>query len=56
MRPTFFGEYFDVKTHIAPTNLAYTAKALELHTDTPAEDAAPERIGLLMGGRAEPVS
>jgi gamma-butyrobetaine dioxygenase len=41
VRPTFFGEYFDVKTHIAPTNLAYTAKALELHTDTPAEDVAP---------------
>ena len=41
LRPTFWGEYFDVKTHIAPTNLAYTAKALELHTDTPAEDAAP---------------
>jgi gamma-butyrobetaine dioxygenase len=28
-------------THIEPTNLAYTAKALELHTDTPAEDMAP---------------
>ncbi len=41
VRPTFFGEYFDVKTHINPTNLAYTAKALELHTDTPAEDQAP---------------
>lgn len=41
VRPTFFGEYFDVKTHIKPTNLAYTAKALELHTDTPAEETAP---------------
>jgi gamma-butyrobetaine dioxygenase len=41
VRPTFFGEYFDVRTHIAPTNLAYTARALELHTDTPAEDVAP---------------
>jgi gamma-butyrobetaine dioxygenase len=41
VRPTFFGEFFDVKTHIDPTNLAYTAKALELHTDTPAEEAAP---------------
>jgi len=41
VRPTFFGEYFQVKTHINPTNLAYTAKALELHTDTPAEDMAP---------------
>ncbi len=26
VRPTFFGEYFDVRTHIKPTNLAYTAK------------------------------
>lgn len=41
VRPTFFGEYFDVKTHINPTNTAYTAKALELHTDTPAEEFAP---------------
>jgi gamma-butyrobetaine dioxygenase len=41
VRPTFFGEYFDVRTHINPTNLAYTAKALELHTDTPAEESAP---------------
>jgi gamma-butyrobetaine dioxygenase len=41
IRPTFFGEYFDVRTHIKPTNLAYTAKALEMHTDTPAEDVAP---------------
>ncbi len=41
VRPTFFGEYFDVRTHIEPSNLAYTAKALELHTDTPAEELAP---------------
>jgi gamma-butyrobetaine dioxygenase len=41
VRPTFFGEFFDVKTHVNPTNLAYTAKALEMHTDTPAEDMAP---------------
>ncbi|WP_226018881.1 TauD/TfdA family dioxygenase [Novosphingobium sp. FKTRR1] len=41
VRPTFFGQYFDVLTHAVPTNLAYTAKALELHTDTPAEDLAP---------------
>lgn len=41
VRPTFFGEYFDVKTHIEPSNLAYTANALELHTDTPAEELAP---------------
>ncbi|SLN27669.1 TauD/TfdA family dioxygenase [Roseisalinus antarcticus] len=41
IRPTFFGPYFDVRTHIKPTNLAYTAKALEMHTDVPTEDAAP---------------
>ncbi|MEM6847592.1 MAG: TauD/TfdA family dioxygenase [Pseudomonadota bacterium] len=41
VRPTFFGDYFDVKTQINPTNTAYTASALELHTDTPAEEHAP---------------
>jgi gamma-butyrobetaine dioxygenase len=41
VRPTFFGDYFDVRTHIKPTNTAYTASALELHTDTPAEEHAP---------------
>ena len=41
VRPTFFGRFFDVRLHVKPTNLAYTAKALELHTDVPAEDAAP---------------
>ena len=41
VRPTFFGDFFDVRTHMKPTNLAYTAKALEMHTDTPAEDIAP---------------
>lgn len=41
VRPTFWGEFFDVRTHIEPSNLAFTAKALELHTDTPAEEFAP---------------
>ncbi len=41
IRPTFFGDYFDVRTCINPTNTAYTAGALELHTDTPAEEHAP---------------
>ena len=41
VRPTFFGNYFDVRTHINPTNTAFTAAALELHTDVPAEEAAP---------------
>ncbi|WP_343561411.1 TauD/TfdA family dioxygenase [Kiloniella sp. b19] len=40
-RPTFFGPSFEVKLHINPINLAYTAKALELHTDVPAEELAP---------------
>jgi gamma-butyrobetaine dioxygenase len=41
VRPTFFGHYFDVRLQIDPDNLAYTAKALELHTDVPAEDLPP---------------
>ncbi|MGD1876066.1 MAG: TauD/TfdA family dioxygenase [Kiloniellaceae bacterium] len=41
VRPTFFGDYFDVRVHVDPINLAYTAKALELHTDVPAEELAP---------------
>ncbi|MCC6000426.1 MAG: TauD/TfdA family dioxygenase [Pararhodobacter sp.] len=41
IRPSFFGAYFDVRTHVKPTNLAYTSKALELHTDVPAEELAP---------------
>ena len=40
-RPTFFGAYFDVRLHVDPDNVAYTAKALELHTDVPAEDLPP---------------
>jgi gamma-butyrobetaine dioxygenase len=41
IRASFFGDFFDVKTHINPTNLAFTASALEFHTDLPAEDIAP---------------
>ena len=57
VRPTFFGLYFDVRTHINPTNTAYTASALELHTDTPAEEHAPGvqflhmRANSVAGGR-----
>jgi len=57
VRPTFFGTYFDVRTHINPTNTAYTASALELHTDTPAEEHAPGvqflhmRANTVEGGR-----
>ena len=39
--PCVDGYYFDVKLHINPTNLAYTAGALEMHTDLPSEEAAP---------------
>ncbi|ASP33705.1 TauD/TfdA family dioxygenase [Labrenzia sp. VG12] len=41
VRPSYFGKVFEVKTHIKPTNLAFTSKALPLHTDLPDEDLAP---------------
>jgi len=41
VRPSVAGAYFDVKVHIAPVNLAFTANALEMHTDTPAEEMPP---------------
>ncbi|MEO9529037.1 TauD/TfdA family dioxygenase [Roseibium sp.] len=41
VRPSYFGQDFEVKTHIKPTNLAFTSKALPLHTDLPDEDLAP---------------
>ena len=58
VRPTFFGTYFDVRTKINPTNTAYTAGALELHTDTPAEEHAPGiqflhcRVNTVAGGES----
>lgn len=39
--PSAEGGYFDVRLSIAPTNLAFTAKALEPHTDLPSEEHAP---------------
>ena len=39
--PSVDGSYFDVRLTIKPTNLAYTANALELHTDLPNEETAP---------------
>ena len=39
--PTVDGSCFDVRLEIAPTNLAFTARALEMHTDLPNEEAAP---------------
>ncbi len=41
VRPSVAGAYFEVKVHIKPVNLAFTANALEMHTDTPAEEMAP---------------
>ncbi len=55
--PTVDGHYFDVRLSIAPTNLAYTARALEMHTDLPNEEAAPgiqflhARVNTVEGGR-----
>jgi Taurine catabolism dioxygenase TauD, TfdA family/Gamma-butyrobetaine hydroxylase-like, N-terminal len=39
--PSVDGLYFDVRLEVEPSNLAFTAKALELHTDLPSEEAAP---------------
>lgn len=56
--PTVDGHYFDVRLTINPTNLAYTASALELHTDLPNEEAAPGvqflhcRANSVAGGRS----
>jgi gamma-butyrobetaine dioxygenase len=41
LRPSFSGYTFDVKSKANPENLAYTNKALELHTALPAEELAP---------------
>jgi gamma-butyrobetaine dioxygenase len=52
------GLHFDVRLEIAPTNLAFTARALEMHTDMPGEDAAPGiqflhcRANTVDGGRS----
>ena len=56
--PTVDGTHFDVRLTIDPTNLAYTANALELHTDLPNEEAAPGvqflhcRANTVEGGRS----
>lgn len=41
VRPSCSGYTFDVRTEANPVNLAYTNKALELHTDLPTEELAP---------------
>lgn len=37
VRATFSGTYFDVKSYAKPVGTAYTAQALEPHTDSPCE-------------------
>lgn len=39
--PSAEGYFFNVRVEIAPTNLAFTAGPLEMHTDLPGEEAAP---------------
>lgn len=39
--PSAEGYFFEVRVEIAPTNLAFTAGSLEMHTDLPSEEAAP---------------
>lgn len=41
VRSSVSGNYFDVRVHIDPVNLSFTASALEMHTDTPAEELPP---------------
>jgi gamma-butyrobetaine dioxygenase len=39
--PSAEGDHFEVRLEIAPTNLAFTAGPLEMHTDLPGEETAP---------------
>jgi len=39
--PSAEGLFFDVRVEIEPTNLAFTAGPLEMHTDLPGEESAP---------------
>jgi len=41
VRSSVAGDYFDVRVKLDPENLSYTDAALELHTDTPAEELPP---------------
>ncbi|QFU01153.1 Gamma-butyrobetaine dioxygenase [Halomonas sp. THAF5a] len=40
-RETNYGRYFEVRSEIAPTNLAFTGLGLPAHTDNPYRDPAP---------------
>ena len=41
VRKTNYGEYFEVRTEINPSNLAYTGLGLQAHTDNPYRDPVP---------------
>lgn len=41
VRETNYGRYFEVRTQINPSNLAYTGLGLQAHTDNPYRDPAP---------------
>ena len=41
IRETNYGRLFDVRIELQPGNLAYTDRALELHTDNPYRDPVP---------------
>ncbi|MDX1400549.1 MAG: TauD/TfdA family dioxygenase, partial [Kiloniellales bacterium] len=41
VRETNYGRWFEVKTEINPTNLAYTGLGLQAHTDNPYRDPVP---------------
>lgn len=41
VRETNYGRYFDVRSEVKPSNLAYTGLGLQAHTDNPYRDPAP---------------
>jgi len=41
VRKTNYGDVFDVRTELNPTNLAYTGLGLQAHTDNPYRDPVP---------------
>ena len=41
MRETNYGKWFEVRTEVNPTNLAYTGLGLQAHTDNPYRDPVP---------------
>ncbi|MEM7124667.1 MAG: gamma-butyrobetaine dioxygenase [Pseudomonadota bacterium] len=41
VRETNYGKWFEVRTEINPTNLAYTGLGLQAHTDNPYRDPVP---------------